>query len=81
MSNTRYNNNSKPQGLMISLKSLAHMLDTTRTSIRRRLKDAGINPNAIGRGPNWFNPLPMGHSQSLAGVIGTGGLNIVRRDR
>jgi len=34
----------------VSLKTLAAMLDTTRTSARRWLKEAGIQPIAIGRG-------------------------------
>ena len=34
----------------ISLKSLAELLDTTRSSARRWLKEAGIRPVALGRG-------------------------------
>ena len=34
----------------ISLKSIAGLLDTTRSSARRWLKEAGIRPVALGRG-------------------------------
>ena len=34
----------------VSLKTVAELLDTTRTSARRWLKEAGIQPIAIGRG-------------------------------
>jgi len=34
----------------ISLKSIAELLDTTRSSARRWLKEAGIRPVALGRG-------------------------------
>ena len=34
----------------ISLKSIAELLDTTRSSARRWLKEAGIRPLAMGRG-------------------------------
>ncbi|MHC4543006.1 MAG: helix-turn-helix domain-containing protein [Planctomycetota bacterium] len=34
----------------ISLKSIAELLDTTRSSVRRWLKEAGIRPLAMGRG-------------------------------
>lgn len=37
--------------LAISVKTLAQRLDTTRTSVRRWLREAGIHPVAIGRGP------------------------------
>lgn len=36
--------------LAISLKTLAEQLDTTRSSVRRWLREAGIRPIAIGRG-------------------------------
>jgi hypothetical protein len=35
----------------ISLKSIAELLDATRSSARRWLKQAGIRPIALGRGP------------------------------
>ena len=38
--------------LAVSLKTLANQLDTTRTSVRRWLSEAGIQPIALGRGPN-----------------------------
>ena len=38
--------------LTVSLKTLSQMLDAHRSSIRRWLKDAGIHPIALGRGPN-----------------------------
>ena len=34
----------------VSLKSIAELLDTTRSSARRWLREAGIRPIAIGRG-------------------------------
>jgi len=34
----------------VSLKSIAELLDTTRSSARRWLKEAGIRPVALGRG-------------------------------
>lgn len=37
---------------LVSLKALAQMLDTTRTSARRWLQQAGVQPVAIGRGRN-----------------------------
>lgn len=36
--------------LAISLKTLAEQLDTTRSSVRRWLREAGIRPIAIGSG-------------------------------
>ena len=35
----------------VSLKTLSHMLDAGRSSVRRWLKDAGIQPIAMGDGP------------------------------
>ena len=35
---------------IISLKSVADLLDTTRSSARRWLKEAGIKPIALGKG-------------------------------
>lgn len=41
----------QPTGRMaVSLKTLAEQLDTTRSSVRRWLREAGIRPIAIGRG-------------------------------
>jgi len=34
----------------VSLKTIAELLDTTRSSARRWLKEAGIRPVALGRG-------------------------------
>ena len=34
----------------VSLKSIADLLDTTRSSARRWLKEAGIRPISLGRG-------------------------------
>lgn len=36
----------------ISLKTLAALLDADRSSVRRWLKDANINPVVLGRGRN-----------------------------
>jgi hypothetical protein len=36
----------------VSLKSLAVILDTTRVSARRWMREAGIHPVVIGRGRN-----------------------------
>jgi len=38
--------------LAISLKSLADRLDAHRSSVRRWLREAGIQPLAVGRGVN-----------------------------
>ena len=38
--------------LAISLKSLADRLDAHRSSVRRWLREAGVQPIAIGRGVN-----------------------------
>ncbi len=37
--------------LAISLKALATRLDTSRSSVRRWLSEAGIRPIAMGNGP------------------------------
>jgi hypothetical protein len=34
----------------VSLKSIAELLDTTRSSARRWLKEAGVRPLSFGRG-------------------------------
>ena len=41
----------KGERLAVSLKTLANQFDTTRTSVRRWLSEAGIQPIALGRGP------------------------------
>ena len=42
---------SPPKGYRaVSLKSIASLLDTTRSSARRWLKEAGIRPISFGRG-------------------------------
>lgn len=38
--------------LVVSLKTLAVMLDAHRSSVRRWLDDAGIHPIVLGRGRN-----------------------------
>jgi predicted DNA-binding transcriptional regulator AlpA len=38
--------------LAVSLKTLAQMLDASRSSVRRWLAEAGIKPVAIGSGVN-----------------------------
>lgn len=38
--------------LVVSLKSLAIMLDAHRSSVRRWLTEAGIHPIVVGRGRN-----------------------------
>jgi hypothetical protein len=38
--------------LTVSLKTLAVMLDADRSSLRRWLKEASINPVVLGRGRN-----------------------------
>ena len=38
--------------LIVSLKSLAVMLDAHRSSVRRWLTEAGIHPIVVGRGRN-----------------------------
>lgn len=40
------------QRLTVSLKTLARMLDVHRSSVRRWLKEAGIQPIALSRGRN-----------------------------
>ena len=42
----------KTQRLTVSLKTLSNMLDAHRSSVRRWLKEAGIQPIAIGHGRN-----------------------------
>ena len=55
MKNSVSNNNINSQQLpekfrTVSLKSIAELLDTTRSSARRWLKEAGIRPVALSRG-------------------------------
>jgi len=38
--------------LTVSLKTLAHLLDAHRSSVRRWLRDAGVRPVSLGRGRN-----------------------------
>ena len=38
--------------LVVSLKTLANMLDAHRSSVRRWLRKAGIRPITLGRGRN-----------------------------
>lgn len=40
------------QRLAVSLKTLAILLDAHRTSVRRWLDEAGINPIVVGSGRN-----------------------------
>ncbi len=43
---------SRPPRLTVSLKTLAVMLDAHRSSVRRWLDDAGVQPLVLGRGRN-----------------------------
>jgi hypothetical protein len=47
--NRRYEIDSEP--VVVSLRTLAEKLDAHRASVRRWLRQAGIRPLAIGRGP------------------------------
>lgn len=42
----------KEKRLTVSLKTLAHLLDAHRTSVRRWLTEAGIRPLVMGHGKN-----------------------------
>ncbi|MFC1636419.1 helix-turn-helix transcriptional regulator [Planctomycetota bacterium] len=42
----------KDEQLVVSLKTLADMLDAHRSSVRRWLQEAGIRPIVLGRGRN-----------------------------
>jgi phage terminase Nu1 subunit (DNA packaging protein) len=44
--------NIEKERLVVSLKTLADMLDAHRTSVRRWLQEAGIKPIVLGRGRN-----------------------------
>ena len=53
--NSKKNNKSDNidnEQTVVSLKTLADMLDAHRSSVRRWLQDAGIKPIALGRGKN-----------------------------
>ena len=39
-------------GRLVSLKTLAEMWDADRSTVRRWLREAGVEPVAIGRGRN-----------------------------
>ena len=43
---------SEPAPLVVSLKTLAEQLDANRSSVRRWLKEADIQPIIIGQGRN-----------------------------
>ena len=43
--------NVSPHPVTVSIKTLARMLDTGRTSVRRWLTQAGIQPIAMSDGP------------------------------
>ena len=45
-----HDNDIKKERVLVSLKTIADMVDTTRSSVRRWLREAGISPVAIGRG-------------------------------
>ena len=42
----------RPQRLTVSLKTLAGLLDAHRSSVRRWLDEAGVQPIVLGRGRN-----------------------------
>ena len=44
--------NTDSERLVVSLKTLADMLDAHRSSVRRWLQKAGIRPIVLGRGRN-----------------------------
>ena len=44
--------NIENERLVVSLRTLADMLDAHRSSVRRWLHDAGIRPIVLGRGRN-----------------------------
>jgi hypothetical protein len=44
--------NGENERLVVSLRTLADMLDAHRSSVRRWLQDAGIRPIILGRGRN-----------------------------
>ena len=53
--NSKKNNKSDNidnEQTVVSLKTLADMLDAHRSSVRRWLQDAGIKPIILGRGKN-----------------------------
>jgi hypothetical protein len=44
--------NIEKERLVVSLRTLADMLDAHRSSVRRWLQEAGIKPIVLGRGRN-----------------------------
>jgi ethanolamine utilization protein EutP (predicted NTPase) len=44
--------NAENERVVVSLKTLADMLDAHRSSVRRWLREAGIRPIVIGKGRN-----------------------------
>ena len=52
----------------VSLKYVADLLDTTRSSARRWLKEAGIRPHLPWTGHQGRDPIPVGRGGSLAQV-------------
>ena len=44
--------NNNPERFVVSLNTLANMLDAHRSSVRRWLHEAGIKPIVLGRGRN-----------------------------
>jgi len=44
--------NIENERLVVSLRTLANMLDAHRSSVRRWLQEAGIRPVVLGRGRN-----------------------------
>ena len=44
--------NLEDERLVVSLRTLADMLDAHRSSVRRWLQEAGIRPIVLGRGRN-----------------------------
>ena len=45
-------NKGENERLVVSLRTLADMLDAHRSSVRRWLREAGIRPIVLGRGKN-----------------------------
>ena len=50
--NPRKKSKADSERLVVSLKTLADMLDAHRSSVRRWLQKAGIRPIVLGRGRN-----------------------------
>lgn len=49
---TKYDIDLEDVRLVVSLRTLADMLDAHRSSVRRWLREAGIRPIVLGRGKN-----------------------------